>query len=154
MKSLYRLAVAMLMVMTIMLFVGSHEAPTANAAAQKAFLLFGGHDHKTFLGCLNCSKYAESSVCNKYGKFGSKYEDSSIWNKYGTYGSKYDSDSPWNKYSSDAPIIVDPDGGSYGYFSSNPYISDRTKISWFVAILDFQTDNDDLDATRDRFCAD
>jgi hypothetical protein len=28
---------------------------------------------RTFLGCLNCTKYDAGSVCNKYGEQGSKY---------------------------------------------------------------------------------
>lgn len=62
-----------------------------------ALLLFGDADHKTFLGCLNCSKYDSGSVCNKYGEQGSKYNSDSIWNPYGDFGSKYSSDSPWNQ---------------------------------------------------------
>ena len=78
----------------------------AASAQTPALLLFGGTNHKTFLGCLNCSKYDSASVCNKYGDVGSRYSSDSIWNRYGNFGSKYSSDSPWNKYSSSAPIIV------------------------------------------------
>ena len=55
---------------------------------------------RTFLGCLNCTKYDAGSVCNKYGEQGSKYHSDSIWNCYGNFGSKYSNDSPWNPYSS------------------------------------------------------
>ena len=45
------------------------------------FPLFLGHRRaqpscyivRTFLGCLNCTKYDAGSVCNKYGEQGSKY---------------------------------------------------------------------------------
>jgi|ERR1035437_943262 hypothetical protein len=121
------------------------------AQSTPALLLFGGKDHKTFLGCINCTATSSGSVCNKYG-VGSKYDTNCIWNKYGDFGSKYSDSSPWNKYSSDAPIIVDKDGGSYGYFSANKYHSDRTRIKWLVRILDFQADHDDLEATRDLMC--
>jgi hypothetical protein len=120
----------------------------------KALLLFGGEDHKTFLGCLNCNKFKEDSVCNRFGKFGSKFETDSIWNQFGTFGSTFNEFSPWNKFSSKAPIIVDENGKSYGYFSMNKFHQDRTHIKWLVEILDYQDENDDLDMTRDKMCGD
>ncbi len=126
-------------------------AGTSFEQQNKALLLFGGEDHKTFLGCMNCAARDTSSVCNKYGK-GSKYEADSIWNKYGDFGSKYSANSPWNKFTASAPIIVDKDGASYGYFTANRFHTDRTKIKRFVQILDFQTENDDLAATFDLMC--
>lgn len=104
-------------------------------AEEPVLLLLGGENHDKFLGCLNCSKYDLSSVWNKYGEYGSKYNSDSIWNKYGTYGSKYNSLSPWNKYSSDGPVVVDPDGNFYGYFTLNKY-NNQTKIKWLVWILE------------------
>jgi len=121
-------------------------------SAAEALLLFGDSDHKTFLGCLNCSKYDNGSICNKYGEVGSKYNSNSIWNKYGTYGSKYNSYSPWNKYSNNAPIIVDRNGNSYGYFSANKYHTNRTRIQGYVALLDWVADNEDLEEARDALC--
>jgi hypothetical protein len=63
-------------------------AATAN---NTPLLLFGATDHKTFLGCLNCSQYDSGSVCNQYGVNGSAYSSASIWNEYGTFGSQYSS---------------------------------------------------------------
>jgi hypothetical protein len=96
--------------------VVSIEVATDAGAQTGALLLFGGTNHKTFLGCINCNKYDAASVCNKHGTFGSKYNSDSIWNGYGTFGSKYSIDSPWNQYTSSGPIIVDQSGGLYGYF--------------------------------------
>lgn len=127
----------------------------ARASAQNtALLLFGGEDHKTFLGCLNCSKFSDESVCNKFGSYGSKFEDNSIWNRFGTYGSKFSEYSPWNKFSTSAPVIVDSDGNSYGYFSSNKFHHDRTRIKGLLEILDFESEEQDLDKTRDAMCSD
>lgn len=123
-------------------------------AQSKALLLFGGVDHKKFLGCLNCSKMSSSSVCNKFGDYGSKFNSESIWNQFGDFGSKFNSYSPWNQFSDSAPIVVDSDGNSYGYFSTNRFHHDRTRIAWLVKILDLQAENDDLDATYDAMCGD
>jgi hypothetical protein len=129
-------------------------AERAGAQSQKALLLFGGDDHKTFLGCLNCSSMSDTSVCNGFGKFGSSFETNSIWNSFGDYGSSFSAKSPWNSFSDKAPIIVDADGKSYGYFSVNSFHHDRTKIDWIVALLTYAEKVDDLDKTRDKLCGD
>lgn len=123
-----------------------------SAQQTKALLLFGGKDHQIFLGCLNCVAQADVSVCNSFGKFGSSFEDNSIWNSFGSFGSSFSEFSPWNSFSDSAPIIVDKDGKSYGYFSVNSFHHDRTTIPWLVAILEFQESKDDLDKTRDKMC--
>lgn len=126
-------------------------APAASAQTP-ALLVFGGDDHKTFLGCLNCNKYSAGSVCNEYGANGSKYNTTSIWNPYGTFGSKYSHGSPWNQYSTAAPIVVDNSGQSYGYLSANKYHSNRTRIDGLNQLADLIADTDDLDKARDIFC--
>lgn len=133
-----------------LLFLAS-LAPVARADV--ALLLFGGEDHKTFLGCVNCGRYESSSICNKYGDQGSKYATDSIWNKYGDFGSRYSSLSPWNKYASDPPVIVDNDGAFYGYFTANPYHAKRTEIPQLVALADaWEQVTEDPQAASDKFC--
>lgn len=116
-------------------------------------LLFGGGSHDVFIGCLNCSEHDSGSVCNKYGDQGSKYNDTSIWNKYGGYGSKYSDLSPWNKYASNPPVIVDREGGFYGYFTANKHQDKRTRIKALLQLADnVDWVNDDLERARDAFC--
>lgn len=126
--------------------------PCADAQTAKALLLFGGKDHKTFLGCLNCVDTSASSICNELGKYGSDLQANSIWNSLGKFGSDLNSESPWNDLSFDAPIIVDAEGKSYGYFSTNSLHHDRTQIEWLVAILDYYETDNDLDKTREKMC--
>jgi hypothetical protein len=116
-------------------------------------LLFGGASHDVFLGCLNCSEHDSGSVCNKYGDNGSKYSGMSIWNKYGNFGSKYSDTSPWNKYASNPPVVVDRQGGFYGYMTANKYMDKRTRFKALVLLID-QPDfvTDDPDRARDLFC--
>lgn len=102
----------------------------------QALMLYGGPNHKTFLGVLNGSKYDSKSIWNQYATYGSRYSSDSIWNPYSTYGSVYNSYSPWNQYTSTPPIIVDNTGRSYGYFTRNKYLTNRTKIDWLLWILD------------------
>ncbi len=47
---------------------GAGAVPTASTSGK--LMLFGGEGHKTYLGCLNCNKYASESVFNTYGSFG------------------------------------------------------------------------------------
>jgi hypothetical protein len=118
-------------------------------------LLFGGSDHKTFLGCLNCKRFDSGSVCNRYGDSGSRFNANSIWNRFGEYGSRFSSLSPWNKFASDPPVVVDRQGGFYGYFTAAIYHPERTKIKAFLAFLDDDDEvNEDLEAARNRFCGD
>ena len=146
--------VTRLVVVSYLLYVALVAGAPRSGAQTKALLLFGGVDHKIFLGCLNCSSLDNSSVCNQLGKFGSSLESNSIWNSLGTFGSSLSEYSPWNSLSDSAPIIVDEDGKSYGYFSTNSLHHDHTQIDWLVAILDYQDDKDDLDKTRDKMCGD
>src|SRR5580658_858501 len=136
-------------------FVLFLPAATARAQAQapKALLLFGGHDHKTLLGCLNCVDTSEASVCNDVGQYGSDVAANSIWNEVGPYGSDVSPTSPWNTVSDDGPIIVDRTGKSYGYFSANSVHHDRTRIDWLVAILDYYDKTNDLTKTREKMCS-
>ena len=126
----------------------------AGAQGAKALLLFGGRDHKTFLGCLNCVETSEISVCNDLGKYGSDLAENSIWNDLGTFGSNLSPLSPWDDLSTTAPIIVDRDGHSYGYFSTNTLHHDRTRIESLVAILDYHEKTNDLEKTRKVMCGD
>ena len=134
--------------------VGSYAVPSPafspRPALGVALLLFGGHDHGVFLGCLNCSKYDSGSVWNKYGDHGSRYSDTSIWNRYGTYGSKYSDESPWNPYAQNPPVVVDHDGNFYGYFTANRYFQKRTTIPSLLKLLDnYDTITENLDDVID-----
>lgn len=129
-------------------------AGISGAQSPKALLLFGGSDHKTFLGCLNCVDTSGASVCNDVGEFGSDVAANSIWNDVGTFGSDVSPFSPWNDVSTDAPVIVDRDGNSYGYLSTNTAHHDRTRIGWLVAVLDYYEDTSDLAKTREKMCGD
>lgn len=120
----------------------------------KELLLFGGRNHDVFLGCLTCGKWDSNSICNLRGNHGLTYNYESIWNHNSRYGYKYHDDSPWSKSSPKPPAIVDRDGGFYGYFTANRYISKRTQIPALLAL----TDNadlvaEDLEKARDLFCS-
>jgi hypothetical protein len=135
-------------VVACFLFVGK-----PSRAQDSALLLFGGEDHKRFLGCLNCGRLDTVSVCNRFGDHGSRFADESIWNRFGDFGSRFSSLSPWNKFASDPPVIVDKEGNFYGYFTSNRSNPKRTSIRFFRAFLDnVDMVNNDLPRARDLFC--
>jgi hypothetical protein len=130
-----------------LVFSSSHVA-----AQNVALLLFDAETSTRFAGCLNCGRYDDGSVCNKYGDFGSKYADMSIWNKYGNVGSKYEDDSPWNKYG-EGLIVVDNAGNFYGQFTMNHYARwGQSEIPMVQALLDLYDAGVDLDELRDLLC--
>lgn len=101
----------------------------------QTYLIFGGDNHDVFLGCLNCNPYDDGSIWNSYGDYGSTYSDKSIWNSYGDYGGEYSDNSPFNEYASYPPVIVDPDGNFYGYFTADEYFRKRTNLKLAHIIL-------------------
>jgi hypothetical protein len=64
-----KLAAYALLVMTV-------SIPTVGRAQTPALLLYGGGDHQTFLGCVNCSQFVADSICNQFGQFGSEFQTS------------------------------------------------------------------------------
>lgn len=122
-----------------------------NLTFSQNILIFGGKNHDIFLGCLNCSKYDDSSIWNKYGNNGSKYNSNCIWNKYGDFGGKYSNDSPFNKYASNPPVLVDREGNFYGYFTADGYFSKRTNNKLALLIIDYwETIGEDVGKAYDK----
>lgn len=95
------------------LYIGLLIVPSGAAHAQK-LMLFGGDGHKTYLGCLNCSRFDSESVLNQFGSYGSRFSDTSIFNHFSDYGSKFSQYSACNPLATDPPVIVDGDGKFYG----------------------------------------
>jgi len=114
---------------------GVGEAPSR----QQKLMLFGGEDHKVYLGCLSCSEYSTDSVFNQYGTFGSRYSSTSIWNHYSEYGSAYSSWGACNPYANDPPVIVDLDGNFYGRLTLNEYHAQigtgRSFHDWLYSVV-------------------
>ena len=137
--------VATLLAVILMGMVASTSANAQNVA----LLLFDGETGRDFAGCLNCNKYDASSICNRYGDYGSRYSDKSIWNRYGDFGSRYSNKSPWSRYG-DGLKIVDADGGYYGKFTLASF--GRSKLPIVQAILEAYEKNDDLSDLRDALC--
>jgi hypothetical protein len=101
------------------------------SSPQRKIMLFGGRDHRTYLGCLSCSEYVTDSVFNAYGNYGSRYSSTSIWNHYADFGSRYSNEGACNPYASDPPVIVDLDGNYYGRLtlnSNHPQIAAGSKF--------------------------
>jgi hypothetical protein len=97
------------------------DAAGASTASTVKMMIFGGPEHRTYLGCLNCSQYEADSVFNQYGEHGSRYSNASIWNHYGDFGSAYSTNSACSPYATDPPVIIDPNGNAYGRVTVNQY---------------------------------
>ncbi len=118
-------------------------------AQNSALLLYDGEKGKEFVGCLNCSKFESSSICNQFGTYGSKFNSDSIWNQFGTYGSRFNTNSPWNKFG-EGLRIVDEAGKYYGRFTTG--YKDKSSLKIVRAIVSFYEINDDLDDLRNALC--
>jgi len=101
------------------------QGAAAGAGAATAYtsklMIFGGENHRTYLGCLSCSEYSTDSVSNTYGSHGSRYATESVWNHYNELGSAYSTFGACNLYATDPPVIVDSDGNFYGRLTLNTY---------------------------------
>jgi hypothetical protein len=82
-------------------------------------VLYGGPDHATYLGCVNCSRYDSESVLNTDGPYGRSDSGTSIANPSSIFGSPYSEYSACNLFATDPPIIVDDQGTYYGRLSIN-----------------------------------
>lgn len=99
--------------------------------------IYGGRNHDTYLGCLNCNKFDAASIWNAYGSHGSKFQPHSIWNRFGEFGNAYSQYSPFNTYASNPPVIVDRQGNFYGYFTINTYHHKRADFDLVKVIYRF-----------------
>jgi hypothetical protein len=105
--------------------------------SDQPLLVFGGQNHKTFLGCF-CSEYDADSLLNQYSSYGSEYSRTSIFNRYSEFGSPYSTYSACNEYASDPPVVVTKDGEFVGRLTTNRYapgsLSDTRLGSWLAAV--------------------
>lgn len=119
---------------------GATAGAAGAAPAPAKLMLFGGVNHKTYLGCLNCSDYATDSISNEYGTHGSSYSSDSIKNHYSQYGSAYSTYSACSPYATDPPVIVDSNGNYYGRLTLNEYHPQigvgRRYIEWLNTICE------------------
>lgn len=122
-------------------------------ASEAKMMLFGGAGHDTYLGCLDCSEFTSDSICNEFGSYGNSFSSSSIFNKFGSFGGQFSSSSPWNQFSSSdtVPVLVDDNGGFYGYFTINQF---RFKAVRFSAELKklYEAVDGDVDLLRKGIC--
>jgi len=122
-------------------------------ATAKDMLIFGGSGHDEFLGCLVCSEFSADSICNGFGKYGNEFSSSGMFNEFAGFGNEFSSKSPWNEFSTsnDVPVVVDRDGGFYGYFTINDSRSDAFKLAGAMKKI-FERTRGDLDKVRTMLC--
>lgn len=119
---------------------GAAAGDAGIATAPAKLMLFGGLNHRTYLGCLNCSNYSSDSIANEFGTHGSSYSSDSIKNHYSQYGSAYSTYSACSPYATDPPVIVDSNGNYYGRLTLNEYHAQirvgRRYIEWLKTICE------------------
>lgn len=115
--------------------------------------IYGGKNHDIFLGCLNCGKYEDNSIWNKFGDFGCRFNDKCIWNRHGDYGGKYSDFSPFNKHAVCPPVLIDNSGNFYGYFTADNYYDQRTDSKLALLVLDmWENISEDVTGYYEKLC--
>jgi hypothetical protein len=108
---------------------------TSSIAFAQKVMIYGGENHDVYLGCITCTQFNGESIWNAEGIYGTKNNNLSIWSEFSEYGNEFSYLSPWNEYATKPPILVDENGGYYGYFTRNAYFKDRTEVEFFVYVL-------------------
>ncbi|MCA6574577.1 MAG: hypothetical protein IM537_04570 [Pseudanabaena sp. M57BS1SP1A06MG] len=98
-----------------------------NSFAESPLLIYGSLENGTrgivFLGCINCNKFDDNSLSNRFGDFGSRFSETSIYNRFGNWGSKFSDVSACNPRATNPPVIVDKEGNFQGYLTLNRRIN-------------------------------
>jgi hypothetical protein len=122
-------------------------------ASNSDLLLFGGSNHKDFLGCINCPSHDTKSICNDYAEFGNKFF-ANMWNPFSSpYGNAFLPSSPWNEFSgsNEVPILADRQGNFLGFFTINSSRKDAVEFSSELNQI-YKNRNGDLDNVRLLIC--
>jgi hypothetical protein len=89
----------------------------------RKIMIFGGKDHRTYLGCINCPRTARDSIFNDRGEYGrcpGAFSDNLFcrgpFKEFGRKGAFQDL-SACGSNASNPPVIVDDEGAYYGRFS-------------------------------------
>lgn len=59
-----------------------------------------------FLGVVSDDQYADKSICNPYGNFGSPYSSTSVLNQHAQYGGTYSDLGAYNPNAQQPPLII------------------------------------------------
>src|SRR5919199_4263289 len=59
-----------------------------------------------FLGVVSDDQYADKSICNPYGNFGSPYSSTSVLNQHAQYGGTYSDVGAYNPNAQQPPLII------------------------------------------------
>jgi hypothetical protein len=97
--------------------------------------IFGGADHKTFLGCLTCASSDDDSIFNPGGKFGhcgglafDNLYCHSLLSAFGGGGLVAEATSACGPGSTNPPVLVDPHGQYYGRFSIGTFLGHQDSV--------------------------
>ncbi len=79
------------------------------------------------LGALVSDRYAQDSIFNEYGPYGSRHSPTSLFNHYSEYGSRYGRYSAMNPYASSPPQAF-INGSFAAYVTSNIGLKPRVSV--------------------------
>lgn len=85
--------------------VAQRSQPRSIAQADNTPAIVVGQDG-AFLGVVSDDQYADKSICNQYGDFGSPYSSTSVLNKYAQYGGTHSDLGAYNPDAQQPPLII------------------------------------------------
>jgi hypothetical protein len=88
-----------------------------------------------YLGVITQNKFAEKSILNEFGKYGSKFSSTSIFDEFGDYGSRYSHLSPFDEFTSTPPQIITTSGQFVAYLTKNKVKSPAIDPEVLIALL-------------------
>jgi hypothetical protein len=149
----YGISMTRILFLSAALSLGLCAASSSSPAITK-LMIFGGNDHQTYLGCLNCSPASPESIFNRSGAYGhcALFSDNLYCrgplDHFGTT-SLFESRSACVSDAKNPPVIVSPEGKYYGRFS----IGDAFGHSDAVCHVIGRFANSDACALVERVCA-
>ena len=81
------------------------SSPRRSARTDNTPAIVVGQDG-AFLGVVSSDRYADKSICNRYGNFGSPYSSTSVLNKYAQYGGTHSDLGAYNPNAQQPPLII------------------------------------------------
>ena len=64
----------------------------STAAKAEKLMIFGGENHRDYLGCLNCNEFSPDSIWNQFGRYGNPFGHN-LFNPFSPYRN------PFSQYS-------------------------------------------------------
>lgn len=88
-----------------------------------------------FLGTITANEFAQDSILNEFGRYGSEFSRTSIFNEFCPYGGEFSRLSPFNEFTSTPPRLLSPAGDFLGYLTTSEFEPNGIDPYVLIALL-------------------